>query len=78
MPQYVPTGRGVGGCRATTLPSGSGFTTRFVSKNYQFKDSISWIRGKHSFKFGYEMLKLQFQQVFIGSPSIRVHRRADR
>ena len=29
---------------------------------------MSWIRGKHSFKFGYEMLKLQFQQVFIGSP----------
>ena len=54
---------------ADNFTLGSGFTTRFASKNYQFKDSMSWIRGKHSFKFGYEMLKLQFQQVFIGSPS---------
>ncbi len=69
MPQYVPTGA-VSVDVADNFTLGSGFTTRFVSKNYQFKDSMSWIRGKHSFKFGYEMLKLQFQQVFIGSPSI--------
>jgi hypothetical protein len=69
MPQYVPTGA-VSVDVADNFTLGSGFTTRFVSKNYQFKDSISWIRGKHSFKFGYEMLKLQFQQIFIGSPSI--------
>lgn len=69
MPQYVPTGA-VSVDVADNFTLGSGFTTRFVSKNYQFKDSMSWIRGKHSFKFGYELLKLQFQQVFIGSPSI--------
>ncbi|HYI93777.1 MAG TPA: TonB-dependent receptor, partial [Bryobacteraceae bacterium] len=69
MPQYVPTGA-VSVDVADNFTLGSGFTTRFVSKNYQFKDSMSWIRGKHSFKFGYEMLKLQFQQIFIGSPSI--------
>jgi hypothetical protein len=67
MPQYVPTGAvsvTVGG--AFTL--GSGFTTRFFSKNYQVRDTVSWIRGKHNFKVGYEMLKLNFRQVFIGSP----------
>ena len=45
---------------------GSGFTTRFYRKNYQFRDTLSLIRGKHNFKFGYEMLRLNFRQVFIG------------
>ena len=67
MPQYVPTGAvsiDVGG----NFNLGSGFTTRFYSKNYQFRDTLSVIRGKHNFKFGYEMLRLNFRQVFIGSP----------
>jgi hypothetical protein len=67
MPQYVPTGAvtvNVG----DNFALGSGFTTRFASRNYQFKDAVSWIRGKHNFKVGYEMLRLQFRQVFIGSP----------
>lgn len=67
MPQYVPTGSvSVNVGDAFTL--GSGFTTRFFNHNWQFKDSLNWIRGKHNFKFGYEMLRLQFRQVFIGSP----------
>jgi outer membrane receptor protein involved in Fe transport len=69
MPQYVPTGA-VTVDVADSFTLGSGFTTRFLSRNYQFKDSMSWIRGKHSLKFGYEMLKLHFQQIFIGSPGI--------
>jgi hypothetical protein len=67
MPQYVPTGSvtmNVG----DAFILGSGFTTRFFNHNWQFKDSINWIRGRHNFKFGYELLKLQFRQVFIGSP----------
>lgn len=68
MPQYVPTGAvtmDVGG----NFTVGSGFTTRFFSKNYQFRDTLSWIKGNHNFKLGYEVLRLQFRQVFIGSPS---------
>jgi hypothetical protein len=68
MPQYVPTGA-VSVNVGDNFTLGSGFTTRFQSKNYQFKDALSWIRGKHSLKFGYELLNLQFRQVFIGSPS---------
>jgi hypothetical protein len=67
MPQYVPTGAvtlDVGG----NFTVGSGFTTRFFSKNFQFRDTLSWIRGRHSFKMGYEVMRLQFRQVFIGSP----------
>lgn len=67
MPQYVPTGA-VSINVADNFNLGSGFTTRFFSKNYQFRDTVSWIRGKHNFKFGYEMLRLNFRQVFIGSP----------
>lgn len=67
MPQYVPTGA-VTVDVADNFTLGSGFTTQFASRNYQFKDSMSWIRGKHNFKFGYEMLRLQFRQTYIGSP----------
>jgi len=67
MPQYVPQGAidvNVGG----EFDLGSGYTTRFFSHNYQFRDSMNWIKGRHNFKFGYEMLRLQFEQIFIGSP----------
>jgi carboxypeptidase family protein len=67
MPQYVPTGAvtiGVSGLFSVT----SGFTTRMASKNYQVKDSLNWIRGRHNFKIGYEGLRLQFHMGFIGSP----------
>ena len=68
MPQYVPTGA-VGINVASNFNMASGFTTRFFNHNWQFKDSLNWIRGKHNFKMGYEMLHLQFRQVFIGSPN---------
>ncbi len=67
MPQYVPQGSidfNVGG----EFILGSGYTTRFFSHNYQFKDSMNWIKGRHNFKFGFELLRLQFEQIFIGSP----------
>ena len=69
MPQYVPQGRidfNVGG----EFDLGSGYTTRFFSHNYQFKDSMNWIKGRHNFKFGFEVLRLQFEQIFIGSPGV--------
>ena len=69
MPQYVPTGS-VSVNVGDNFILGSGFTTRFYSKNAQFRDTVSWIRGRHNFKIGYELLRLQFRQVFIGSPGI--------
>jgi hypothetical protein len=67
MPQYVPTGA-LSVNVADNFTLGSGFTTRFFNTNWQFRDSISWIKGRHNFKFGYELLYLNFRQVFIGSP----------
>ena len=67
MPQYVPTGA-VSVNVADNFNLGSGFTTRFWNQNWQFKDSVNWIKGRHNFKFGYELLYLDFRQAFIGSP----------
>ncbi len=67
LPQYVPTGAlsfDVGG----NFNLGSGFTTRFTNMNWQFRDSLNWIKGRHNFKFGYEYLFLNFRQNYIGSP----------
>src|SRR5579872_1501329 len=68
LPQYVTSGSviiGVSG--AFTL--GSGTPTYFYSKNWQAKETLAWTRGKHQMKFGYELLHLQFQQIFLGAPS---------
>jgi hypothetical protein len=49
--QYPPTGAvdvSVGG----QFDLGSGFTTRFLNNNYQIRDVLGWMKGRHSFKFG--------------------------
>ena len=48
---------------------GSGTPTYFWSGNYQAKDILSWTRGRHEFKFGYEWLHLRFHQNFLGAPN---------
>lgn len=67
MPQYVPTGA-VSVNVGNNFTLGSGFTTRFSGTNYQIRDSLNWVKGRHNFKFGFESLLLSFRQVFIGSP----------
>jgi hypothetical protein len=67
MPQYTPTGdiyTNVGGY----FDFGGGYTTQFINNNYQIKDTLTWMKGKHDFKFGGEVLWLHFIQRFIGSP----------
>ncbi len=48
---------------------GSGTPSGIFSTNWQAKDSLSWTRGRHQMKFGYELLHLQFEQQFLGAPS---------
>jgi Carboxypeptidase regulatory-like domain/TonB-dependent Receptor Plug Domain len=48
---------------------GSGISSAFFSQNWQAKDTLSWTRGKHQIKFGYEWLHTQFEQIFIGPPN---------
>ena len=67
MPQYIPTGAlevNVSG----SFNLGSGFNTRFLNNNYQFRDALDWMKGKHEFKFGGEFMRMHFIQRFIGSP----------
>jgi hypothetical protein len=68
MPQYAPTGA-VEVDVGDNFGLGSGYTTRFINNNEQVRDVLSWMRGKHTFKFGGELLKLHFLQRFIGSPT---------
>jgi hypothetical protein len=67
MPQYPPTGAVEVDIRGA-FNLGSGFTTRFINNNYQFRDMLSLMKGRHNFKFGGEVLGLHFIQRFIGSP----------
>lgn len=68
MPQYSP----VGSVEADVngyFNLGSGYLTKFQNTNYQFRDAMNLIKGRHNFKFGGEVLHLHFDQKFIGSPT---------
>jgi len=67
MPQYLAGGAvdvGVAG----SFDLGSGYDTRFINNNYQFRDTLNWMKGRHSFKFGGEVIRFHFIQRWIGSP----------
>jgi carboxypeptidase family protein/TonB-dependent receptor-like protein len=70
LPQYLPNG-GLsidlgGGGSDVSLNSNS--PTAFSGFSYQVRDSLTWIKGRHSFKFGFESLLLNFHQIFIEAP----------
>jgi hypothetical protein len=68
MPRYSPVGSvetDVNGY----FNLGSGYLTKFQNTNYQFRDAMNLIKGRHNFKFGGELLRLHFDQKFIGSPT---------
>jgi hypothetical protein len=62
LPQFLPAGYptmgGVGGYAATT--GGGIFQVR--DNTYQVYDNLSWQHGRHSAKFGAEMLRVQFNR----------------
>ena len=67
MPQYIPTGAvdvGVTG----SFDLGSGYNTRFITNTYQFRDALSWMKGRHNFKFGGQLIRHHFVVRWIGSP----------
>lgn len=67
MPQYLPTGT-VDMNVAGSFDLGSGFTTKLTDNNYQFRDALTWMRGRHTFKFGGEFARHHTRDIFIGSP----------
>lgn len=46
----------------------SGGPVKFVSNVYQFQENLSWVRSRHTFKFGFEHMDLGFFQSFLGPP----------
>ena len=58
-PQFQITGR---------FNLNSGGPVKFVSNVYQFQENLSWIRHRHTFKFGFEHMDLGFFQSFLGPP----------
>jgi len=68
MPQYTPSGSlAVNVGNDFILDSGDAII--FKGLNYQIADNVSWIKGRHSLKFGFETLKLHFYQSYI-APSV--------
>ena len=69
LPQYVAQGA------VTANVSGyfdlaGGAPSKFTGISYEIADNLSWLRGRHSIKFGFDTLKLHFYQAFITTPTI--------
>jgi hypothetical protein len=72
LPQYLPNGGmifNIGG-GGSDVSLSSNIPTAFTGISYQIRDDLTWIKGRHSFKFGFEVLPLNFRQIFIEAPSM--------
>ena len=67
MPQYIP-GEPISVNVGGQFSLGAGYFTRFISNNQQLRDTLSWMKGRHNFKFGGEYLRPSFIQRWIGPP----------
>ncbi len=68
MPQYIPTGAvdvGVSG----SFDLGSGYNTRFINNNYEVRDMLTWMKGRHNFKFGGDLIHFDWLTRWMGSPT---------
>ena len=66
-PQFSISGR---------VQLGSGGPVKFVSNVYQVQENISWIRNRHTLRFGFEHMDLGFFQSF-GPPQFTFNGQAD-
>lgn len=68
MPDYVPAG-------ATRFNVSGRFdlnhstAQKFASNNYDINEGLTWIKGKHTMKFGFQYLDLAFFQTWAPKPS---------
>ena len=70
MPQYIP-GEPISVNVGGQFSLGAGYYTRFISNTQQLRDVMSWMKGKHNFKFGGEYLRPSFIQRWIGPPGFQ-------
>lgn len=59
-PQFRATGR---------FNLNSGGPVKFISNTYQIQENLSWVKGRHTMKFGFEFMDLGFFQSFLGPPA---------
>jgi hypothetical protein len=73
LPNYLTGFNPAGGVNVNVgnnFTLGGGAVVTFSGINWQLADNISWTKGRHSMKFGYEILKLHFYQAYIYPPSL--------
>lgn len=46
----------------------SGGPVKFISNVYQVQENVSLVRNRHTFRFGFEHMRLSFFQSFLGPP----------
>ncbi|MBI4875924.1 MAG: TonB-dependent receptor [Acidobacteria bacterium] len=70
LPFYPESGRLNATIGNISFSGGSG-RVLFVSNNWQFRDTLNWIQGRHNFKLGGEWMHLTFLQIFLGNTSMQ-------
>ena len=51
------------------LPLSVGGPTTNILENFTLKDDMTWVKGQHSFKFGYDLIHERQNNYNLGSPS---------
>lgn len=73
IPNYLGTVFSGSGAPNVTVSGvfhlGGGSPSIFSGRNYQIADNLTWMRGNHTFKFGFQLLKLHFYQAFLSTPA---------
>jgi hypothetical protein len=49
-----------GSIEVVALPPGDRFWTNSLGGNYQYAANLTWIKGRHNFKYGADFLRMQY------------------
>jgi hypothetical protein len=70
MPQYASPGSiGVNVGNVLQFGNDGVSTTQFLNNNYEFRDALTWMKGRHTLQFGGDVLPMHFLQRFLPPPS---------
>lgn len=70
MPQYdTPNSININVGGALEMGSDGTSSTIYIGNSYDFRDDLTWIKGRHTIRFGGEVMPMHFLQRFLGVPS---------
>lgn len=70
MPQYdTPNSINLNVGGALEMGSDGTSSTIYIGNSYDFRDDLTWIKGRHTIRFGGEIMPMHFLQRFLGTPS---------